>query len=173
MPAPIAVKLELHDCRWAAAAEAEGRRLSRASSALCEVHHMGSTAIPGIAAKPIIDLLGVAANLCDLDEERTNIEALGYVWHGEYGLAGRRYCTLIDGQSGERRVQLHCYAQGDASITRHLAFRDYLRALPEVAAAYEDEKMRCALLNPDDSHAYTRCKSRWIERVEAEALQRH
>lgn len=172
MPPPIAVKLEPHDYRWATAAEAEGRRLLRASSALRNVHHIGSTAIPGIVAKPILDLLGVAVNLSDLDEERSFLEELGYVWHGEYGLAGRRYCTLTAGRTGERRMQLHCYAQGDASITRHLAFRDHLRALPHVAAAYEEEKMRCARLTPKDSHAYTRCKSQWIQRVEAEALRR-
>jgi GrpB-like predicted nucleotidyltransferase (UPF0157 family) len=139
MPPPLAVKLKPHDHRWLDSAELEGRRLLRASPTLREIHHIGSTAIEGIVAKPIIDLLGVAQNLSDLDEDRSLLEALGYVWHGEYGLTGRRYYTLSGRQSGERLVQLHCYARGDASIMRHLAFRDYLRAYPEVASAYEGE----------------------------------
>jgi len=82
------------------------------------------------------------------------LESLGYGWWGEYGLPGRRYCTLDDPQTGRRRVQLHGYLNGSAEITRHLAFRDYLRARPDVAQAYDAEKERCRKLHPFDSHAY-------------------
>jgi len=174
MPAPIAVRLLPHDPCWAYWAEAESDRLRAALATVgvgVEIHHIGSTAIAGIAAKPIIDLLGVAPSLDTLDSSRPAIESLGYQWKGEYGLAGRRYCTLDDRQTGARLVQFHAYAAGDPAIIRHIAFRDHLRARPELAADYGREKARCAALHPQDSHAYSDCKNDWIKRVEAKVLR--
>ncbi|HEU0309802.1 MAG TPA: GrpB family protein [Sphingomicrobium sp.] len=171
---PYAVRLLPHDPRWAEqASEEESRILKAVWPAIVEMHHVGSTAIPGIAAKPIIDLVGVGPDLETIEETRPKIEALGYAWHGEYGLEGRRFCTLTDPESGLRRFHLHCYAEGDHSIRRHLAFRDHLRARPEVAEAYQQMKGDCAAMHPDDSNAYTQCKDRWIKQVEAEALKHY
>lgn len=171
---PYAVQLLPHDPSWAEQANREANRLLDATGSLfSQISHVGSTSIPGIAAKPIVDLVAVAASLDRLDEARPEIEALGYAWHGEYGLEGRRFCTLTDPASGLRKFHLHCYAEGDHSIRRHLAFRDYMRAHPDQAQAYEEMKRHCAAKHPDDSHAYTECKDRWIKRVEAEALKHY
>jgi len=171
MPAPIAVELQPDDPTWAEEARYESARLSDTlGDALVIVHHVGSTAIPGIRAKPILDLVPVFATTLDLDETRGLIESLGYVWWGEYGLTGRRYYTFDDPQTGRRRVQLHGYLVGSTEIARHIAFRDFLRAQPDVAREYDAEKVRCRDLHPLDSHAYSDCKSDWVQRIQEESM---
>ena len=172
MPPPIPVKLLTHDPHWSALAGSEIDRIAIAvGSALLCLYHIGLTAIPGLIAKPVLDLLGVGQSLDALDAVQNRVEALGYASHGEYGFAGRRYYTLDAPETNARRAQLHCYADGDPAVVRHLAFRDYLRRRPDLISEYAREKVRCAALHPDDSHAYTDCKSAWIKRVEADAIK--
>ena len=109
-------------------------------------------------------------SLVDLDGAKLALQSLGYEWWGEYGIAGRRYCTRNDSTSGRRLVQLHCFQSGSPEIEKHLAFRDYLRANPDVALAYDREKRRCRDTHPEDSHAYTDAKSAWIDAVLPDAI---
>lgn len=172
MPPPTKVHLVPHSPLWAETRAAEIGLLETAMGEnLLVVHHIGSTAIPGIKAKPTIDLMPVVKSLARLDQGQEDIESLGYRWLGEYGLPGRRYCFREDPETGRRLVQVHCYEDGSPEVTRHLAFRDYLRDRPALAKAYETEKLRCQSLHPNDSHAYTDCKDAWIRRVESEALR--
>lgn len=134
---------------------------------LLKVHHIGSTAIQGLIAKPVLDLLPVVTNLDALDAQQETIEALGFSWHGPFGLPGRRYCKGVE---NGQRVHLHCYAQGNLEIKRHLAFRDYLRTYPDIAAAYGRVKTACATTYPNDLYAYGDCKGAWIKKTEADAL---
>ncbi|MDC9824521.1 GrpB family protein [Devosia sp. ZB163] len=171
MPPPVPVELQPHNPGWAAAADQEAGRLrSTLGRAVLDIHHIGSTAIPGLVAKPTIDLVPVVGSLDALDAARPMLEALGYEWWGEYGLPGRRYCTLSDAPTGKRLVHLHFYENGDPAITRHVAFRDYLRARPDLIAEYEALKQRCREAHAASSHSYSACKGDWIKRIEAEAM---
>jgi GrpB-like predicted nucleotidyltransferase (UPF0157 family) len=169
MPPPIPVILTAYDPKWPQTAASHAERLRVLGSCLVTVHHIGSTSVPGLAAKPIIDLMPLVTDLADLDRERRRIEALGYDWHGELGIPGRRYCTLSD-EAGIRIVQLHFFNADSPQVERHIALRDYLRAYPDAASAYEKEKRRARDLHPNDSHAYTDEKDAWIRATEAKAL---
>lgn len=171
--APEALPVELcpPSAEWVRIAREESARLKTAlGDVLLTVHHIGSTSIPGILAKPIVDLIPEVTDLEGLDAREDALRALGYKWHGEFGLEGRRYCTLSDPVTGKRKVQLHCYAQGAQGLPRHLAFRDYLRAHPAIAKEYEAEKVRAAALHPGNVLDYNGAKNDWIKRTEADAL---
>src|SRR5579862_2802970 len=111
MPAPIPVILASYNPDWPEVAARHGERLRVLGSTLVIVHHIGSTSVPGLAAKPVIDLMPLVTDLVELDRQRGRVEALGYEWHGEYGIAGRRYCKLA-GEDGVRAVQLHFFQDG-------------------------------------------------------------
>jgi GrpB-like predicted nucleotidyltransferase (UPF0157 family) len=169
MPPPIPVILAEYNPDWPRLAASHAERLRVLGPTLVIVHHIGSTAVPGLAAKPIVDLMALVTDLADLDRERGRVEALGYHWHGELGISGRRYCTLST-EIGIRIVQLHFFKTDSPHAERHLAFRNYLRAHPETANAYENVKRRARDLHPNDSHAYSDEKDAWIRKMEATAL---
>jgi GrpB-like predicted nucleotidyltransferase (UPF0157 family) len=155
------VWLAPHYPAWKEMAAAEGARLgSVLGENLIAAHHIGSTAIPGIAAKPVVDLMPVVRSLEGLEARRADIEALGYLWRGAFGIEGRRYCILE--RNGKRVFHVHFYAEGNANIARQLAFRDFLLAHPDEAQAYETTKRKAAAAHPDNSMAYNDHKSGWI-----------
>jgi GrpB-like predicted nucleotidyltransferase (UPF0157 family) len=170
-PDPLVVELVPHSPLWAATAAQEASRLKTVlGDALVKVHHIGSTAIPGIMAKPVVDLIPIVRSIERLDEMEGAIRSLDYKWFGEYGLPGRRYCCLFDAKTSRRVFQLHCYQAGAKEVLRHLAFRDYLCAHPPIAKQYEDEKIRAAARRSDDVNAYNDEKNNWIKLVEKDAL---
>jgi len=169
MPRPVA--LSPHDPQWAVRAETLIADLRAAAPGVfTALHHIGSTAVPGLIAKPVIDLLGEVADLAAVEAARSALAAAGWRWRGENGVAGRRYLTLDDPAAGARTAHLHVHATGDPMIPWHLAFRDRLRAEPATAEAYAREKARCAALHAGDSGAYAACKKAWTDRVAGEAV---
>lgn len=154
---------------WREAFEAEAARLrSILGENVLEVHHIGSTAIPGIAAKPIIDVLPVVRHIERVDETTAAMTASGYKAWGEFGIAGRRYFTRDE--NGKRAHNVHVYAAGNPEITRHLAFRDYMNAHPEEARAYGRLKEKLAQEFPTDFEAYMDGKHTFVQERERRAL---
>jgi len=169
MPQPHPVILAQYNPKWPRLAASHAERLRVLGSTLVTVHHIGSTAVPGLAAKPIIDLMGLVTDLAELERKRQQVEALGYTWHGEFGIEGRCFCTLTN-EEGAPIVHLHFFKADSPHAERHLAFRNYLRVHSVAAIEYENEKRRARDLHPNDSNAYCDEKAAWIRKAEATAL---
>ncbi|MDV7143824.1 GrpB family protein [Tropicimonas sp. TH_r6] len=166
------IEIASYDPTWPEKAAREAERWKTAlGDALIEVHHIGSTSVPNLAAKPVLDLIPVIAEGVDLDSLQPAVHAMGYQWLGENGLARRRYCRRSSPTTGARLVQAHIWTEGDSEIRRHLAFRDLLRADPLMMGAYETLKRHCASHFRDNSEAYCNCKATWIATAEAKALR--
>ena len=136
---------------------------------LLEIHHIGSTAIPGIYAKPVIDMLVVVNDLAPVDRCNEPMRLLGYQAMGEFGIPGRRYFRR-DNAEGRRTHQVHAFQKGSPDIRRHLAFRDFLRAHPDCARQYSDLKRKLADLHPHDIEAYMDGKDPFIKEMQSRAL---
>lgn len=139
-------------------------------SELVEIHHVGSTAIPGIYAKPIIDIMPLVRDIEVVDSFNPIMEALGYKPRGEFDIVGRRYFTR---GTTLRTHQIHTYQVGNPEVKRHLAFRDYLRAHLDKAMVYSDHKRAVARQHPYDIYAYMDGKDALIKQLLAEALTWH
>lgn len=131
------------------------------------VHHIGSTSVAGLSAKPIIDILPVVDTLGEIESFDTAMEALGYEVMGEFGMPGRRYYR----KGGDARTHhIHLYADGSPEIRRHVVFRDYLRQHPQEATAYSDIKEQLAKQHPVDISAYIAGKDAFVKEMEHRAL---
>jgi GrpB-like predicted nucleotidyltransferase (UPF0157 family) len=133
------------------------------------IEHVGSTAVPGLGAKPVIDVLIGVPILIEVERRIPALEAAGYEYVQEYEqqLPDRRYFRKP--RFGARAFHVHCVVTGSDFWIRHLAFRDYLRAHPESAAAYYELKRDLA--RRVSKQEYTAAKSLFIETILASAMR--
>jgi len=129
---------------------------------IAAIHHIGSTAIPGIYAKPIIDILVEVNDLAQVDARNAAMEALGYEAMGEFGISGRRFFRKHS-STGVRTHHVHIFEQGSSESDRHLAFRDYMIAHPDEAQQYSQLKRSLANTYPDDRESYMDGKDSFIK----------
>lgn len=163
------VRVTDHDPRWKDMFEEEAARIRAVLGENCvAVCHIGSTAVAGLAAKPVIDIMPVVKDLAPVDGLNPAFEALGYECMGEYGIPGRRYYRK---GGDERTHQIHLFAEESAAdISRHLAVRDYLRAHPAEAAEYGALKRSLAARFPEDIEGYCDGKDAFVRALEERAL---
>jgi len=163
------VILAPYDPSWPDLYEAEARHLrSRfAPDLVPRTEHIGSTAVPGMAAKPVIDLLVEVRSFEAAEREvRPSLERDGYtyIWRAEVEPG---HIMFVKGYGpdgylpGVQIYHLHM-APADHPIRERVLFRDYLRGHPEAAREYEDLKRALARLHPNDREAYTEGKTEWI-----------
>ncbi len=167
----VLVRVVPHNPEWKQAFIAESQKLATVlADNLVKIHHIGSTAIPGIHAKPIIDFLVEVKDINLVDKQTPVIEQLGYEAMGEFGLVGRRYFRK-ESSPGIRIHHVHVYQIDSSEVERHLAFRDYIIAHPQEAEQYSQLKQKLAQKYPRDIEAYMDGKDQFVKQIEAKALQ--
>jgi len=162
------IEVQPYDPTWPALFRKEAERLRpMLGNNLAGLHHIGSTAVPGLAAKPTIDILIVVRSHTRLDACCQELESLGYSAKGENGIPGRRYFQRLAGE--DHLFHLHAYEDGHPDIRRHLDFRDFLRVRPETARAYAALKQSLMAQYTYEPKLYTEGKSEFIQLVDRQA----
>jgi GrpB-like predicted nucleotidyltransferase (UPF0157 family) len=140
------------------------------------VEHVGSTSVPGLAAKPILDINVVIESQADLPAVTERLATLGYYHEGDLGVAGREAfgpgdgtCPIVTGSRRWPRHHLYVCARDNPEHLRHMAFRDWLRGHEADAKRYGDLKRELARMHPNDVNAYTDGKKEFVENILARA----
>ena len=155
-PPPDRIEVVAHDPAWTTRFAELGRDLRAGlGDVALRIDHIGSTSVPGLAAKPIIDVQVSVADFEPLAAYRLPLERLGYVYRADNSERTKRYFRE---PPGRRRTHVHVRRAGSFSEQWALLFRDYLRAHPDAAAAYEAEKRTLAIRFRDDRRGYTEAK---------------
>jgi GrpB-like predicted nucleotidyltransferase (UPF0157 family) len=158
------VELVDHDPSWAEIYEQEAAKLwAIFDGAAAGIEHIGSTSVPGLCAKPVIDVLIGLADLRLTDEQISAMETLGYHYLGEHGLPGRLFF-----RKEPRTHHVHVVEHGGEHWERQLTFRDTLRSDVEERERYDEFKRRLAA-EGHPREVYTELKTPFIREVEARA----
>jgi GrpB-like predicted nucleotidyltransferase (UPF0157 family) len=137
-------------------------------SIVIRVYHIGSTSIPGMAAKPTIDIILEVESINELDQSIGKMINIGYVSKGEYGIPGRRYFEKGD---PNHTHHVHAFEKDDPNIQRHLRFRNYLTEHTEIAKQYSLLKINLSKQFSDNIDQYCNGKNDFIKYYEQIAEQ--
>jgi GrpB-like predicted nucleotidyltransferase (UPF0157 family) len=149
-----------YDTDWPKIFEAEAKKIKKALGDNCiTIHHIGSTSVPGLAAKPVIDMIPVVRDILLVDHTNAKMQALGYAVKGEYGMLFRRYFSKLD-------ANIHIYEQDSGEIDRCLKFRDWMRSHPEDKDAYANLKETLAQKFPNDIFNYCSGKDAFVAAID-------
>lgn len=166
-----------HDARWPELFRREKEHLQSClpNDLIRRIEHFGSTAVPGLAAKPIVDIL---VEVSDLEATKTRIapvlqaQGYDYFWRPTQGDDGPPFYAWFikrDPGTGIRTHHIHMVEPGFVEHWDRLLFRDYLIDHTPVAQEYQDLKLRLASAHPNDRAAYTKGKTAFVARVTEQA----
>ena len=162
-----------YDPRWTQKFALESARIRQIlTEPLLEIEHHGSTAVPGLAAKPVIDMLVAVDSMARAARYAAVLIEYGYeTVDARYRELWPERIVLIRRERGVRTCHVHLMLRGHPVGKRLLAFRDYLRSHPGVAAEYAELKRSLAGAHGGDRHAYMSAKGEFIERVTTLAMR--
>jgi GrpB-like predicted nucleotidyltransferase (UPF0157 family) len=160
---PDPVEIVDYDPGWATAFVELGAALRHAlGAAAVRIDHIGSTAVPGLAAKAVLDVQVSVRSLNPVDPFREPLERLGFVYRADNPERTKRYFRE---PPGHRRTHIHVRRSGSFSQQVPLLFRDYLRSHSPAAAAYADVKRRCAEQFRHDRQGYVEAKDAFVWQI--------
>lgn len=150
-----------YDPNWPTIYEAEATKIKQALGNNCiAIHHVGSTSVPGLAAKPIIDIVPVVQDIMAVDQNSHAMEALGYEAKGESGMLFRRYFP-------KKGFNVHVFEQSSAEIDGYLLFRNWMREHADDREHYATLKQDLALLYPNDIYQYVFGKDAFVKNIQS------
>jgi GrpB-like predicted nucleotidyltransferase (UPF0157 family) len=155
------IHLVEYDPQWPKKFEAEAAILHEVlGENAISIEHIGSTAVPGMDAKPVVDLMVEVLNLDKIQSMEEVFVEVGYEVLGESGIPGRHFITR--NAKGTRTHDVHIFETDHNEVERMVLFRDHLRENPEAAKNYSELKHRLAIEFQKDPIRYTRGKSEFI-----------
>ena len=162
-----------YDPQWPRLYEEERVRISDAiGEYLIDIQHVGSTSIPGLGAKPILDIMPVIRDISLVEHCVEPLVALDYAYFGENGIPGRHYFRKpADITSQPHKVHLHVLEKGHDQWAMMLLFRDYLRMHPESAQQYDTLKRELAAQYGSDRIGYTDAKEAFVKSIIRAAIE--
>ncbi len=161
-------ELSNYNPAWSKNFESEADKIAEAlGEQVVEVKHVGSTSIPGLRAKPIIDILVAVEEFAPVDTYKEQLEPLEYFYHPHDAEDER----LFFWKGTPRTHHLHIVEFMTWEHQRHIVFRDYLRAHPEMAELYEQVKRELSLTFKGNRPAYTKGKTAFIKTIMARAVE--
>ena len=157
------IHLVEYNSNWPALYEQERAFIAAALGEItAEIHHIGSTAVPGLSAKPIIDIMVAVTQLAPPEDYSRKLEPLGYEYHDSEEV-GRIFFR----KGMPRTHHVHIVEHGSWTLRRHLLFRDYLRAHPQAMQQYAQLKQELAIRFESNREAYTQAKTEFVESIVA------
>ncbi|MGG0643075.1 GrpB family protein [Sporosarcina gallistercoris] len=161
------IRLSEYDKKWIQLFEDEAEFLAGIfKDEVVNFEHFGSTAVPDMKAKPVIDMMCLVKDIEKIDLFNSQLQLHGYDVAGEWGIPGRR---LFRKGGDNRTHHVHVYQHNHPQIRRHLVFRDYLRTHPDEVERYSGFKEKLAE-RYDETSLYSKAKKPFIKEMEQQAL---